>query len=118
MAVISHRGDTDAKRHDKRHRHRSGGHAAGVKGYAQEVLRDKKGQHKHKRIKNQQHRRQRNTEQHTQQSHHQKSAHAAGHRQNQGHVGNGRHLIGQHLQIRLGYGDDKAQQKGQRNHHP
>ena len=118
VAVVSDGGDAHAQRHDKGYRHGAGGDAAGVKGHRQKALGHKQGKAEHQYVAAHQQVGQGDAQQHTQQGHHQKQAHAAGHREDQHIVGYGGHLLGQHLQVRLGNGDDEAQNKAQGRHHP
>ena len=58
LLIAAHRRQPHAQRHDKRHRDRPGGNAAGVKGHRQKIFRYKKGTHNDDHIKNAQHQRQ------------------------------------------------------------
>ena len=107
-----------AQRQDERHRHGARGHAAGVKGHGQKRPRHKLRQHKHQRIAPQQQPRHADAQQNAQKRQHQKHAHAQRYRYNQRQVRHAGHLMGQHLQIRLRYGHDHADQKGAQKHHP
>ena len=118
VAVATDGRNTDTQRHNKRDRHRSGGDAAGVKGYGTKIFRNKQHQYKGQHIKRHQHPVQRNTEQHTQQSAYQKQANAQRNGIDQHRIGHRRHLLRQHLQVRLGNGDDKAQHKAQQYNDP
>lgn len=107
----------DAERHDERNGHRAGGDAARVERDREKIARHEKRQHEHNQIKQDQQIRQRDAEQHAQQRDDQKCAHAARDRQNQDHIRDGRHLFGEHLQVRLRDRDDKAEQEGQEHDH-
>ena len=75
---------------------------AGVKGHGQKLLGHKGSQHKNDAVeRHQQQRRQRHAQQHAQERDGEEQAHACRHRENQGLVRDGGHLIGQHLQVRL-----------------
>ena len=69
------------------------------------------GKDKSDYVKDQQHALQRNTQHHTEQGRQQEKRHAPRHRKDQHPVGDGLDLVGQHLQIRFGKRDHKAQQK-------
>ena len=116
--VASHGADAHAQRHDERHGHGAGGNAAGVKGHRPEVRRHEHGQPEYDDIKPDQQPAQLDAQHDAQQGDDQKHAHAHGHRPDNDVVPNGRHLIGQHLQIRLGHGDDHADEEAHRRDDP
>ena len=117
MAVAADRRHAHAQRHDKRYRHGAGGHTAGVKGHGQKLPGHKGSQHEHKAVERHQQRRQRHAQQHAQERDGEEQAHARRHREDQGLVGDGGHLIGQHLQVRLRNGDEEPQQKADAQDH-
>ncbi len=92
---------TRPKRHDERYGDRSGGHATRVKRHRNELVRHESRQDKHHRVKHNEQQRQTNFKQRTQHSQHEKQTDTDRDRPNQHIVRNGRHLTGQHLQIRL-----------------
>ena len=97
MTVAADGSDADAQRHDEGDRDGAGGHAAGVKRHGEELLGHKGRQHEDEGIEHHEELGQRNAQQHTQEGHHKEEAYACGHREDQGHVGDGGNLIGQHL---------------------
>ncbi len=97
MGIASDCRNTNTKSHNKGHRHRPCGNAAGVKRNRKKILRHKKSQSKHHHVKRYQKIRKRNIKQHTQKRNHQKSPHSGSHRQYQRHIGYGGHLTRQHL---------------------
>ena len=118
MAVASRCRNTNAQRHNKRHRHRSRGHTAGIKRYAQKFFGNKKRENKNHRIEADKQRGQRDAEQHTEKRHHKKHTDSAGNCENQCQIRNSRNLLCKHLQIRFRYCNNKAQQKRQRHNDP
>ena len=118
LFVASDGGNAHAQRHDEGHRHGAGGHAAGVKGHGQEVRVGQGGQNKHDGIEDQQQRPQGDTQQDTQHADGQEDAHAHGHREDQHGLVDARHVLGQDLQVRLGNGNDHAQNEGQHQNEP
>ena len=50
MLIASYCGKTYTQRHDKRHRHRTGGHPAGIKRNCKEIIWHEEGQEKNKQI--------------------------------------------------------------------
>ena len=112
MAVTSDRRDTDTERHDKGNRHRAGRHTAGIEGHAPEAVRDEAREDEDEDVAAHEDRRKRDRKEHTQQRHDEKRTDAAGHGQDDRPVRHRRDLGGKHLQIRLRYGDDEAQEKG------
>ena len=101
MLITSCRRDTDTKCHDKRNRHRAGRHTARIKCHRQKILWHEAGHRKHRQITHNQHFRKRNTKQHTQHCCNKKHSDAAGNDQDKHPVRNRRHLLREHLQIRL-----------------
>ena len=118
IAVVTDGGNTHAQCHDKRHRHGAGGHAAGIKGDGTEITGNEECQNEYDQIQRHQQVGQRHAQQHTQNGHRQEQTHTHGHSQNQRAVRNGGHQLSQHLQIRLGNGDDHAQQKAEQHNDP
>ena len=116
MFVTSNRRNTHTQRHNKGDCHRPCGNTAGIKRHREKVSGDKVRQYKHQPIKSQQHIRKPDSEQHTQKGNYQKTAHPHCHSQNQHHIGHGRHLSCQHLQIRLRNRNDKAKCKADQHH--
>ena len=116
VLIASDGGNADAHRHDERHGHRAGRHAAGVERYGKEILGHEHGENKNHDVEAHQHRVERDGEQHTQHGEAEKQSHADRHGDDEDHVRHGLHLIGEHLQVRLGNGDEKAQQKAERQH--
>ena len=102
---------TDTQRHDKGHRDGAGGNAAGIKGHRHKVVGHKEGQGEHQDVEKEQGVRQGDVEEHTHLGNDQEEAHTQRHRQNEGHVGHGGQLLGQHLQVRLCNGDHHTQHK-------
>ena len=118
MAVASDGTDANAQRHDKGDRHGAGGHAAGIEGHGQKAFWDEQRQGEYHCVKAQKQMGQGDAQQHTQHGHHQKQPDARRHRIDQRAVGDGGHLLRQHLQVRLGDGDDEAQNKAHQDHQP
>ena len=111
VAVRTDGRDTDAQSHDEGNGHGTRGDAAGVKGYGKELLRHEGGQKEDGCIEDHQQPGERDAQQHAQEGHDEEEAHAHGHREDEGHVGDGGHLVRKHLQIRLRDGDEEAQQE-------
>lgn len=105
---MAHRGKAKAQRHDERHGDRPGGDAARIEGHRQKFARHKGGQGKHQKVTDNQNTRQRPAVQCAKKGQGQKHTHAAGHAQNKHHIRHGGRLAGQHLQVRLGNGDEHA----------
>ena len=101
MAVGTDGRHTDAQRHDEGDGHGAGGDAAGVEGHGKKLFRHKCSQKEDGSVKDDQQPGQRDAQQHTQEGHDEEDAHARSHREDEGHVGDGRYLIGKHLQVRL-----------------
>ena len=118
MAVVSRGGNTHAQGHDKGHGHGAGGDAAGVKRHREEALGHKGDQKENDGIEPHQHVGQGDAEQHSQKGHHQEKAHPRRHAEDEGPVGDGGDLLGQHLEIGLGDGDDEPQDEAQKHHQP
>ena len=97
MAVGTDGGHADTQRHDERNGDGAGGHAAGIKGHGKKFLWHKGGQHKDEPVEHHQQLGQGNAQQHTQEGDHEEQPHACRHREDEGHVGDGGHLIGQYL---------------------
>ena len=111
MAVGTDGGHADAQRHNEWNGHGAGGHAAGIKSDRQKLFGDERGQNEDDAVEQHKEPRQRDAEEHPQKRHDEEQAHACRYRKDQGHVGDGGHLIGQHLQVRLRDGDEEAQQE-------
>ena len=97
MAVGTDGGHADTQRHDEWNGDGAGGHAAGIKGHGKKFLWHKGGQHKDEPVERHQQLGQGNAQQHTQEGDHEEQPHACRHREDEGHVGDGGHLIGQYL---------------------
>ncbi len=104
-------GKADAEGHDKGNRHGSGGDAAGVKGDGQKVPRNEEGQKKQENIQHQQHAGERNPEENAEHGDGRENADPGRNGPDQDGIRNGGHLVGQNLQIRLGNGDERADEK-------
>ena len=118
MTVASNRRNTDAQRHDKRYGHRSGCHPAGVKGNRPEIFWHKHRHQEDDDIKSNQQDIQADSKQDSQHGDDQKDADSKRHRSDQRRVRYIRHLVGEHLQIRLRDGDDDTEQKADEYNHP
>ena len=97
VAVITDGGDADTEGHDERNGHRTGSHAAGVKGNGTEIRFDKEQEAKADDIKYHQQGTKRNVQEHTDDGDHKEQTNANGNGKNQRAVGNGRHQLGEHL---------------------
>ena len=111
VGIASGGSDAQAKGHDKGHGDGPGGHASGVEGHGDKVPRGQGGQQKHDAIEHQQQPPQGDSQADAQGGHHQEKAHAHRHGEDEHQVVNGGHLLGQHLEIRLGHGGQHAQEK-------
>ena len=89
--------NANAERHDERHGHRPGRHAAGVKRNGENALIGQECSQKHQHIKHDQQQLQRNAEQNAHHAEHQEDAHADGDGQNEDRFVNLRHVGCQHL---------------------
>ena len=110
--------NTDAERHDKRHRHRPRRYAAGVKRHGEDPLIGQERRQEHQHVKHDQQQPQRDAEQDTHHAQHEKDPDADGDRQNKDRLVDIRHVRGQHLQIRLRHGDGNAEQEAHRKDQP
>ena len=106
--------DTDAQRHNEGDGHRTGGHTAGVECHAEEAGIGESCQNKDDAVEEQQQPAKLNAQQDAQHTQQQKEAYTYRHRQDQHSTVDVGHIVGQHLQIRLGDGDDHAQQEADR----
>ena len=114
-AVASDGGYTYTHRHDEGDRHRSGGNAAGVKSHGKKVARHKGGKREYQYVRDYQHQPERNTEKHTQERRNEEKPNTGGDGKYQYRVGDGGHLAGKHLKVRLGDGYDEAHEKADDN---
>ena len=78
---------------------RAGRHAARIKCNRYKLIRHKDGQHEYNNVKSDQQQRQPNFEHRAQHRDHEEQADTNRHRPDQDRIGNGRHLLGQNLQI-------------------
>ena len=114
LFITQDAGNTNAQRHDKGHRNGSGGNTAGVKGHGKQFFIAADYQHqrqgKQKHIEEHQNTAQSSAEHDTKNRNDQKrtDADTYGIYQNRA-VHHGGHLVGKHLQIRLGHGDQHTQ---------
>ena len=77
MAVAADGRDADAERHDERHGHGAGRHAAGIERDGEKFRRDKERQKKHDGVASDKQRRQRDGKQHAQKRHDEEHADTA-----------------------------------------
>ena len=89
--------NANAERHDERHGHRPGRHAAGVKRDGKNALIGQERSQKHQHIKHDQQQPQRNAEQNTHHAEHQENTHADGDGQDENRLVDLRHVGRQHL---------------------
>jgi len=114
--IAPHRGKPDAHCHNERYGHRTGGNAARIKCHSQKLLRHEQRYKDERRIADDQQQGQADLIADTDDCQRKKQADADCYRHNQHGIGNGGHLTGKDLQIRLGYGNDDAHNKaGQQN---
>ncbi len=109
--VAAHSCHTEPQCEDERHSDRPGGDAARIERDCQEIGRSKRGDREDGEIKPDQHQREAHLKEDAQECEHQKHADAKRDRQNQGHVWDRRHLLGKHLEVRLGNRDHHAHNK-------
>ena len=104
-------GKADAEGHDEGNGHGTGGDAAGIKGHRQKVFRDEEGQKEQENVEHQQHACERDPEENAEHGNGCEYTDPGGDGPDQDRIRNGSHLIGQNLQIRLGDGDECADEK-------
>ena len=118
VLVGTDRGHADTQRHDERHGHRPGRHAAGIERDGQNALVGQKRREKHQRVEHDQQQPQRDAEQNAHHAEHQEDPDAHRDRQDQDGLIDLRHVGRQHLQIRLRHRDGDAQQKADHQNQP
>ena len=111
VGIASGGGDAQAQGHDKGHGDGPGGHAAGIEGHGDKVPRSQGGQQKDYAVEHQQQPPQGDGQADAQGGHHQEEANAHRHGEDEHQIVDGGHLLGQHLEVRLGHGGKHAQEE-------
>ena len=119
-ASPAHGGHAHAQRHDEGHGHGPGGGAARVKGHAEKGGAGQGRAAEQQQVKKQQPKRHLQDDPAQGDGHEQAHAHGDHeHQQGPGKAGvHGAHLLGQHMHVRLGHGDDHADNKAGCNDEP
>lgn len=100
------------------HRHRAGGDAAGIEGHRKELLRHEPREQENEDVDPDQQVGELDAQQHTQHGDDQKNAHPDRHGDDQDHIGDARDLLGQHLEVGLGHGDEDAHEQAHKDDQP